>query len=98
MTTATTTPTETLRQAVARRVNEAMAHASRSLGGLAAATGLPKASLSYKLRALRPFDTNELESIGHALGVDPDYLLAGEAVNAAPDTWAVNQPSKGQNP
>lgn len=63
------------REYVAAEVRAALARDGRSAAQLAADTGIPRSSLSKKMRALVAFTVEEVLAIAIALNIDPGILL-----------------------
>lgn len=55
---------------VIRKVADAMDAASETRLGLSEKTGIPRPTLNRSLDGHRPFNTDELEAIAKALGLD----------------------------
>lgn len=70
-------------RALSRSVSALLARAGRSKGWLAAEVGRSPAWLSGRLSGRTAFDTDDIDLIAQALGVDPFDLLsqAGELAN-----------------
>lgn len=75
-------PTEA-REFVAAEVRAALARDGRTAAQLAADTGIPRSSLSKKMRALVAFTVEEVLAIALALNIDPGVLLPRRATEAA---------------
>lgn len=76
------TTTET-REYIAGEARAALARDGRTAARLASDTGIPRSSLSKKLRGQVSFTTEEVVAICLALGVDPAALLPPSASQAA---------------
>ena len=67
--------TKEARDYVAAEARAALARDGRSASQLAVDSGIPRSSLSKKLRGLVSFSVEEVLSISSALGVQPGSLL-----------------------
>ncbi|OZC80597.1 hypothetical protein CH274_15620 [Rhodococcus sp. 06-418-5] len=70
---------------VAAEVRAEAARAGVSQNRLAQLTGLSQSNLSRKMKALRPFDIDELEAIATVLGVDVASFFGGTQKDPRPD-------------
>lgn len=75
--------TSEAREFVAAEVRAALARDGRSGAQLAAATGIPRSSLSKKMRAVVAFTVEEVLAIASALGVDPGSFFPKTEASAA---------------
>lgn len=75
--------TEDTREYVAAEVRAALARDGRSAAQLAADTGIPRSSLSKKMRAQVSLTVEEALAIATALGIDPGVLLPSSTRSAA---------------
>lgn len=75
-------PTEA-REYVAAEVRAALARDGRTAAQLAADAGIPRSSLSKKMRALVAFNVEEVLAIALALSIDPGVLLPRQMAESA---------------
>ena len=71
------------REYVAAEVRAALARDGRSAAQLATDSGIPRSSLSKKMRAQVSLTVEETLAIATALGIDPGVLLPSSTRSAA---------------
>lgn len=71
------------REYIAAEVRAALARDGRTAAQLAEASGIPKSSLSKKLRAQVALTAEEVVAIAIALGIDPGAVLPATVAKAA---------------
>ena len=70
--------TETLTEAVARRLRGQMAERQITSAQLAAMTGLGRATISRRITGATALNTDEFQLIESATGISAEYLLTGK--------------------
>lgn len=75
--------TKEARDYVAAEARAALARDGRTASQLAAASGIPRSSLSKKLRGLVSFSVEEVLLIAAALSIEPGSLLPAQPERAA---------------
>lgn len=68
--------TNTFSDAVAERVTAAITAVGETQLGVSEKTGIPRSTLMRRLSGVTPFNTDELDAIARALGVDLACLVS----------------------